>query len=448
LGSVAGAILILLAVASQADARRQITSQQFLASPGAQAFKAQDFAGAVEGFRALLATYPNDPLILRYVGIALDRAGRYEEAVEAFGEALGAAPGDVSILFFLGVSQYNLGDFGGAETSFAEVAAKAPDTDYGARAREFLAAIKANVTQITAPAAQKRWNAYAQLGLQYDDNVAAAPDSVDDRDSWRSFEYLNLGYALVNDGEWLLRAEASGYFSQHWENDFDSLDIQFLEAAAALNHATMLGDISVVPSFRYGLTGTFLDSDEFVVGHRFTLAADLGWNSSLKTRVFYRAAIDDYEVDGFLPSVTSRDGTTHEAGIKQFVLFDTFERESRVFLGYEYQNRDADGSNHESDKHTVSAGVTLALPEDFVLDIAGRLAWDDFDEFQGYIDPNDTNSISSRETDIYGGSIALSRPITDNLSASLSYSYHDEDSNIPLLSYDRNLVTFVLGYSL
>jgi tetratricopeptide (TPR) repeat protein len=444
---IAAAVLILGGTALPGLAQQRISPQEFLVSPGAQAFKAQDFAAAVDGFRALLASYPDDPLVLRYTGIALDRLGQYDEAVAAFGQALQAAPGDVPILFFLGVTEYNRADFKAAEGAFAEIAAKAPDTDYGARSREFLAAIKSNATQQVAPAATKHWDAYVQLGLQYDDNVAGAPDGTSNRDSIRSTEFLRLGYNLINDSEWLLRAEASGYFSQHWQHAFDSQDVQFGEAALDLDHATTLGGVSIVPSLRYGLTGTLLDSDEFLIGHRLSASADIGWDNTLKTNVHYRLAIDDYDDDGFLPVATSRDGETHEAGITQYILFNTFGRESRFSLGYLYQHRDADGLNHESRTHTVSAGLALTLPEDFTLQLYGYVGWDKYPNFEGVSDPVAGTIGGQRETDIYGANVALSRPITDNLSASLSYAYRKENSNYSTLDYDRNIVSFTLGYS-
>ncbi|RCX28098.1 tetratricopeptide repeat protein [Thioalbus denitrificans] len=437
--AVAAGLVMLAGAASPGFAQQRIKLEDFLASPAASAFKAQDFTAALDGFRNLLSTYPDDPLVLRYIGITLDRLKRYDEAVAAFGEALRVAPGDPAILFFLGVSEYNRAGFGAAEEAFAAVAAEAPDTDYGARAREFLAALTANTASRTAPAARKPWDAYAQFGLQYDDNVGAAPDGTDDRDSLGSFEYLSFGYNLVNDDEWVLRAEASGYFSQHWQHGFDSQDVQFIEAAASLDHAAALGGVSVVPSLRYGLTGTYLEGDELVIGHRLAVAADIGWTSSLKTDLFYRAAIDDYEDEGFQPVVTSRDGVTHEAGVTQYFLFETFGRESRLSLGYRYKHRDADGMNHDSRTHTVSAGLSLALPEAFTLEFSGYVGRDEYPDFQG--------NQGERETDIRGGSIALSRPISDRLSASLSYSHRREDSNYTILDYDRNIVTFVLGYS-
>jgi tetratricopeptide (TPR) repeat protein len=444
-GAAALAAILLTAPPSLAQSR--ITPEEFLASEGAKAFQTQDFNGAVDGFQALLASYPGDPLLLRYIGITLDRLGRYDEAVEAFDTALKASPGDVAILFFLGVSQYNRADFRAAESAFAQIAANAPETDYGVRAREFLAAIEANVTHVTAPAAQKRWNAYVQLGLQYDDNVAAAPDGTGDRDSMRSFEYVNLGYSLVNSGNLGLRAEASGYFTQHWQNGFDSQDVQFGEAALDLDHAMTLGGVSIVPSLRYGLTGTLLDGDEFLIGHRLSASADIGWDNRLKTNAHYRVAFDDYDDDGFLPVATSRDGETHEAGITQYFVFNSFGRESNFSLGYLYQHRDADGLNHESRTHTVSAGLALALPENFTLQLDGYVGWDKYPNYRGVSDPVAGTIGGQRKTDIFGANIALSRPITESLSASLSYAYRKENSNYTELDYDRNVITFTLGYS-
>ena len=106
---------------------------------------------------------------------------------------------------------------------------------------------------------------------------------------------------------------------------------------------------------------------------------------------------------------------------------------------YAHKDRNADGLNHDSRTHTASAGLSLALPEDFTLNLSGYVGWDKYRNFEGLR--------GARETDIYGGSVALSRPITDSLSASLSYGYQKQNSNYPTLDYDRNIVTFVLGYS-
>jgi len=360
-------------------------------------------------------------------------------AVAALGEARKAAPGNVAILFFLGVSEYNRDNYPAAETAFAKIAAEAPDTNYGARAREFLAAIEKNAPPETVAPASKRWDAYLQIGLQYDDNAGAAPDGVANTDTLRSFEYLRAGYKLIDEGNWRLRAEASGYYTQHWQNDFDRLDLQFVEGAVSLNRTLTLGEISVVPALRYGLTFAFLDNDEFKTGHRIWTSANIGWSDRFKTNVFYRVSVDDYENDGFLPVTTSRDGLTHQAGITQYFPFTLFERQSRFSLGYTYKNRQADGVNFDSSAHTVSAGLLLALPEKFTLNLSGNLAWDEYSRFPGVL--------GARETTIWGASIGVSRPLTDRLSATLTYSYTHEDSNYTVLDHDRSIVGLTLGYS-
>ena len=96
---------------------------------------------------------------------------------------------------------------------------------------------------------------------------------------------------------------------------------------------------------------------------------------------------------------------------------------------------------------SISAGLALALPENFTLQLDGYVGWDKYPNFEGVSDPVAGTIGGQRETDIYGASIALSRPITDKLSASLSYAYRKENSNYSTLDYDRNVVTFTLGYS-
>ena len=78
--------------ASPGIAAVTIGADAFLASPAAAAFKQGQFEPALEGFEALLAEYPDDPMILRYIGISLDRLERYQEAVEAFQKGQGRAP--------------------------------------------------------------------------------------------------------------------------------------------------------------------------------------------------------------------------------------------------------------------------------------------------------------------------------------------------------------------
>ena len=84
-----------------------IGADAFLASPAAAAFKRGQFEPALEGFEALLADYPGDPVIL-HIGIALDRLERYLEAVEAFQKGLERAPDNAVLNFFLGISSVEL----------------------------------------------------------------------------------------------------------------------------------------------------------------------------------------------------------------------------------------------------------------------------------------------------------------------------------------------------
>jgi len=446
LGHVFAAIIVAMALSLAPSARAAITPEDFLASSGAQAFQQQDFGGAVSGFLALLDEHPDDPLILRYIGMSYDRLGQYGEAVAAFDLALAVTPGDIPTLFFLGVSEYNLGSFPRAQAAFNEVAAAAADTDYGASAREFLAAIEANVTQVTAPPEVDRWDAYVQLGAQYDDNVLATPEvfedgPVENRDSGRVFEYVSAGYTLINSGSWHLRLEGNGYFSQHLDAAFKSNDIQALGAAAMLSYAGSIGAIAVVPAVRYDFRSNFLKTNDFSFGHGVALTIDAGWTDWLKTHVFYRVAIDDFDFDGDEPPITSRDGFAYNAGLIQYIVFEFLNRAGSLSAGYEYSDRNAEGDFFDSYVHTAHGALQLPLPLDLTLDVSGSYGWD---HFPNYVSGEDG---IVRRTDIYTASAALSRPITDTVSLSFSFSYTREDSDDSNLSYSRKVYALVLGHS-
>lgn len=430
---------LALPMSSPALAAGSIGTEEFIASSGAQAFRRQNFPAALKGFQSLLAKHPDDSLILRYIGMAHDRLGRYEEAVAAFTRALEFAPDDLATLFFLGVTQYKRGRLGEAGQAFRKVATNAPDTDYAARAREFLAALRADATEHAVPPAGKRWDAYFQLASPYDDNARSEPNESPKPHSGGLTEYLKAGYTPISTGSWQLRMEGEGYFSQYFRGVVDNLDIQLLTGAVALTHATTLGGVPIMPGLRYAFTRTHLDGVPFSKTHSVTASVDTAISEGTATKLYYRVDFHGFDVDGFLPSVTSRDGVTQAVGFTQYFLFPVGLRRIVVSLAYEYAHNDADGDNFDTRRHKGTVGVSAPLPQEITLDLAGSIGRDDY--------PNFNAEFTDRKTNRYTASIAISRPIWKRLKASLSYSHLQEESNFNRLDYKRNIVTLAISYS-
>lgn len=440
-----GPVLFVLAclasgLTSPAFAAGPVGAKAFLASAGAKAFLQKDYPAALEGFQKLLGVHPDDPLVLRYIGMTYDRLNRLDEAVTAFTRALKSAPGDLAATFFLGVAEYKRGRLAEAKVAFENVAREAQDSAYGARAREFVAALRANAPEQAAPAAGKRWDVYLQAGPQYDDNVRAEPDELARADSGRLMEFLKFGYAPLATGRWQLRVEGQGYFTQHVRNSVDDFDFQQLNGAVELSHATSLGGVPLQPALRYGYAQAYLDGNPFSRTHAVTASLDTAVVEGTVTKIHARAGFHDFRVEGVAPSITSRDNVTGTVGVTQyFYLFPAGTRRTLLHLAYAYARTRADGNNFNVRAHTGTVGLSVPLPWELTLDVSAGIGRDDYPNFLG--------DLNERETDRYTASVGLSGPIWDRLNASLSYNYMMEESNYAVLEFDRNIVTLVLAYS-
>jgi len=103
-------------------------------------------------------------------------------------------------------------------------------------------------------------------------NHASADYIVTKRDS-ETGDYLQM---VFDD-------EGNGYFSQHWSHGFHSQDIESMKIAGSLDYAATLGAIPIVPAIRYGFTGIYMDSGDFLTGHRLAASVALGWNDRFKS---------------------------------------------------------------------------------------------------------------------------------------------------------------------
>ena len=60
-----------------------ISQQEFLASDFTRLFKKGDFSQALTVLDELVKKYPNDPLVLRYRALTLDKLGRRKDSIAA-----------------------------------------------------------------------------------------------------------------------------------------------------------------------------------------------------------------------------------------------------------------------------------------------------------------------------------------------------------------------------
>lgn len=421
-------------VALSAAPAGAVAQEEFLSSAGAQAFRDKDFEAALRGFDALLQHYPSDPLILRYIGIANDRLGRFDAAEAAFRQVLRKKPGDVATMFFLAMTEFKIGRRDAAAKGLARVIRAAPGSVYARHAQGFLDEHGLTPSVAATTEIVPRLDAFAQFGIQQDDNVLSASSATTrDHDSPRAFEYLAAVYNVVDTGPWRLRVSGDGYFSQHLDGDLNDLNLQNLGGATAASYATAFGSTPVVAGLGLQYRKAILDASSFSDTVSVESSLKTSFVDDTVTELFHKLDVEEFHNDGFFPAVTSRDGLTNRFGVKQSVYL--WDRAVVLFFGYTYSWIAAEGDNFQAFSHDGNVGVSVAMPWKLALDLSGGYGRDDYPQFNGSF---------NRETDRFDYTVALSRPVVDGVSASLSFRRIVEESNYDSLGYDRNVFTFVL----
>jgi tetratricopeptide (TPR) repeat protein len=105
-----GAGVLLLVPASRPNAQ---TTE--LVSQAGQLTKANDYPGAEKLYRQALAVTPDDPEILKRLGLLYQKQLKFEQAIEVFREIVKRAPLYPEVNLLLGISYYGLNQFEEAE---------------------------------------------------------------------------------------------------------------------------------------------------------------------------------------------------------------------------------------------------------------------------------------------------------------------------------------------
>jgi hypothetical protein len=419
-----------------AQAARLIAAEDFLASPGAQAFRARQYGDALAGFRSLLRQYPDDILILRYIGLALLRQKQYADAIEIMERARALAPDDPAVLFVSGVVRFAAGQRRETASIMRRVRGLAPGSSYARRAARYLQAIGQLDLEQAPKDAPKSWALSLQVGGQFDDNIFAAPGSFSgEKDGFRIFERGAGSYHAVERGPWRLTVDGAAFQSQHPNDVFEEMDLGAYAAGLTLRHAARLEDVPIALSLRYGFDLAVLDGDVFSVIHSLRTSALANWSPYALSEAYHQVDFGDYRDEGFAAGISSRDATLNVLGFKQYLFMEN--RRHTLWLGYEYRRNDARGVNFEYRGHAVTGGAVVSLPWDVRFDLSAGYASEDYVRFLGF---------EPRTTDRVTVSVQLSKQLWEGLSVTAAYSRFDENSTIDILAFDRDVATVSLVY--
>src|SRR5437667_11994837 len=105
------AILLMGLAASPGSAQSSPQAADSLLAQAAELQKAKDYAGAERVYRQALLEAPDDPEILKALGVVYQAEEKYEDSIEIFQRILKRAPLYPGVNGLIGISYYSLKDF-------------------------------------------------------------------------------------------------------------------------------------------------------------------------------------------------------------------------------------------------------------------------------------------------------------------------------------------------
>lgn len=425
-------IIVLVILLLDISAYAQV---QLVDTEAGQAFKAGDYEKALHEFSLLLNEYPEDSvIILRYMGLCYHRLEKYDDAVKAYEQALEIDPQNAPVMFYMASTYFKISNTVKSKELFQNVITIAPESLYSGWAGRYIQAIEQQETVYERPGGPRFYEVFLQVAPQLDFNVPEAPDNSNafsDDESFRFTEYASLGLRTKQLGNWFLGADFSTYQSQNTKDELRKFNLSTFNISPYVNYTTTILGKPFSPVLRYNFNYALLDYDSYSNSHSISATLNTAFTESTLTVPFYRITFDDFNDEGFDSALSSRDATNNALGLLQYIFF--MERALNVWIGYEYQNNNADGLNFNFNGHRITGGVSTPVYWGIRADLSAEYAREDYPDFQG---PRD------RETNRGSFFGRITRNIKGPIYGAFSYSYTNEDSNYSVLEFDRHILTW------
>ena len=338
------------------DSAQRVSSEEFLASPFAKAFKARQYAKALNALEDLTKKYPEDPLVLRYEALTLEKTERLPEAITAYRKLLSRYPDQAPARIFLGRAYARKGDYQAAAEEFRRVIHDPHAEEYRGWAQAELNRLHRGVVKQKPP---KRFYLVGKSGIVYDSNPWLMPKEPNLRlgKVKKGVDYLmNLTAGYVP----LLRNDARIdllYIGQETLHDPRTSRVNFHSHGFAVDgkKRRFFGRHAVLFNGRYDFRSNFLKSELFSVSNRFYLSADTSFIKRTRTRLYGRFNILNFGPDGSMPGQTSRDGLRTGLGITQYFYSSSLKR--FLFFKEEFNFNETRGDNFDRQGFLSRVGI-------------------------------------------------------------------------------------------
>jgi tetratricopeptide (TPR) repeat protein len=369
---------------------------------------------------------PRDPVPVYYRGRCLLQEGRYDDAIAAFESARRLDPyyDDVG-RYYAAVALLGKGEARAALDRFRDVAAL-PDAS-----PQVVAAARENIRILTGRRAERLWRAFVSTRYEYDSNVTLMPDDA------------SLVEA-TGEGDFRFTVEPAIEFTPHlggrWETQHLFSFIQSvhhhlgaynLQGYHLGNRAIYAAEL-IQPFIGYNYEYYFLDDNKqsFVRSHILPAGFTLQEGRYGFSEAAYTFEIDDY----LLPyecSCDNRSADDHSVGISQY-LFAPRWSDRYLRLGFFYDRNNAEGRNYTYDGYRFFAGFVTPVACGVTLDFDAELYVRDF-----------FSNLEGRDDTMQAYVVTLSRRLNEYFDVGLQYTFINNNSNVALFEYHRNIFSLM-----
>jgi tetratricopeptide (TPR) repeat protein len=382
-------------------------------------YKLSDYAKAAAGFKAVSAADPSNVLAQYYAGISLYRLKNYKDSKDYFIQAGEKSPTlRANAYYHAAICYQQMGESDNALEKFEYVREHADSEEFRQSAVRWIQAVQEQKNRF------KPYSLYLKIAHSYDDNVTLDSDVTDsdtaaDEDDYLSVAYFSGKYNFISQREYQAGIGYSHY--QSWYNNLDEYNLTgsiFSLYTKYRLHPFTLG-FAYMPSYYW------LDSESYLRRHR--LEPELIWEISgnFLIRLSYSYDKDDYFQDSDMSGHTNEVFGDIFYSLSEGVLF---------FGGIGYKKNTASHSDYSYGQLKASLGMSLDLPWELNLRMAGKYQkrqYDDADSYYGL----------EREDSKYSADLSLSKKLFyDWLSIGAEFNYTKNDSNIREYEYDKKTV--------
>ncbi len=422
---------------------------------GVVSLELKQWAAAEGHLRKAVERDPSNGAAYLFLATALIEQKKLDEAEPMLTEAVNRDPWLASrVEFARGRIAMERGQRATAEEHFRRAEQLEPDTMLGAMAR-----------QATGRADPRPWSFFASAGMAFDSNANIAGEddtfSRDRDDDYRIIAEVGADWDVVRGDKFNLRIGANAFTSRHGDNrDFDLLTTRAFGIAAY--ELTSQLTIDARYTFEYVWTDP-AGIKEFRSTH--LVEPSLRWRprQDLLTRVLWRWEGRSFKRDRRdIPlrvypfpfqnerriDPLDRDGNVQMVGLEQYWFMPDYTGWGRSFIRGSFRWRSETTDGGDFDAHGPVANILIGQP----------LPWELYLQLEGEYDDRSYTEVSSiglitelqtdqRRDEIWRARVVLRRPITDSITAEVSYRFQHWGSNVDFYRFTRHIGGFLVTYT-